>query len=213
MSGRTSSARRSLADLVEPGEPLAQAVLGPDDTGALGHHVSERPLQRPRELVTATGEELVDLLARSDDRGAVAHMDIEGLRPARGLAAHDPAEDEALGQRVSAEPVGAVDAGCALADRVETLHVGGMGRGVDADAAHRVVRGRGDLHRGRRDVEHGQVDELPVHARQTGEDHVAVETRDVEEHAAMLGSAPLRDLGVVGQGDAVARESSRRSGS
>ena len=37
------------------------------------------------------------------------------------------------------------------------------------------------------------------------EDHVAVEVRDVEEHAAVLGSAALRDLGVVGQRDAVAR--------
>ena len=105
-------------------------------------------------------EELVDLVASLVDRRPVAYLRVERRRPARSLPAHDPAEDEALRQRVAAQPVRAVDAARAFADRVEPLHVRRVRAGVDADAAHRVVRSRRDLHRRRRDVEHRQVDEL-----------------------------------------------------
>ena len=110
----------------------------------------------------------------------VAGLHVELRRPARCLGADDPTEDDGFGQRVAAEPVGAVHPARALADRVKPFDVGGVGLGVDPDAAHRVLRGGGDLHRGARDVEHGQVEELPVHARQSPQHQVALEVRDVE---------------------------------
>ena len=133
------------------------------------------------------------------------HLHVEPCRPARGLGPDDAPEDEALRERVAAEPVRPVHAGRALADRVEPFHLRGVGLRVDEDAAHRVVRGRRDLHRRRRDVEHREVDELAVHARQPLEDRLAVEVRHVEQDAAVRGSAALRDLRVVGESDAVAR--------
>ena len=78
-------------------------------------------------------------------------------------------------------------------------HLGGVGLGLDDDPAHRVVRGRRDLHPLARDVEHLVLDELAVHARQLRDDEVLARVGDVEEHAAVRPAPALRDLGVVGR--------------
>ena len=82
------------------------------------------------------------------------HGDVAlGGERGRGLAGSLP-EDDRLGQRVPAQPVGAVQTGGALARRVQPDDVGGVGLGLDHDPAHRVVGGRRDLHPLLRDVEH-----------------------------------------------------------
>ena len=82
-----------------------------------------------------------------------------------------PAEDQQVGQRVAAEPVGAVHAAGHLAGREQARARGrGAGVGVDLDAAHDVVAGRADLHRLLGDVDVGQLLELVVHRRQPLDD-------------------------------------------
>ena len=98
-----------------------------------------------------------------------------------------------------------MDARRAFADRVEPFDIGRVRLGVDEHSAHRVMRRRRDLHGRRRDVEHREVDELPVHPGKALQDRVAVEMRDVEQHAAVRRSSALGDLQVVGKGDTVAR--------
>ena len=98
-------------------------------------------------------------------------------------------EDHTLGERVAAQTIGTVHAGRTLSDRVQPLDVGQMRLGLDADAAHRVVRGGRDLHRHTRDVQHRQVNELPVHTRKPAEHQLAAQLRDVEQHPAV---APCR---------------------
>jgi hypothetical protein len=154
--------------------------------------------------LAAATEQLVDLVAGGVDRRAVAHLRVEPRRPARGLGSDNAAEDQTLGERVAAEAVGAVHARRTLADRVEAFDVGRVRLTLDQDAAHRVVSGRRHVHRGRGDVEHRQVDELAIHARQPLEDQIAVEVGNVEQHASVLGSASLGDLGVVRQRHPVA---------
>ena len=141
--------------------------------------------------------------ATSSERSGAGLRD-ERRRPTRRLATGDPAEDEALGERVPAQSVGAVDSGRTLADRVEPLDVGRMRLRFDENAAHRVVGGRCHLHRLLRDVDHREVDELPVHPRQPRKNRRAVEVGDVEQDAAVLGATPCHDLRVVRERDAVA---------
>ena len=86
----------SSGDLVEAGQPVAESGLGADHAGALGHQVAHRPLQRPRELLAAAGEKLVDVPTGDVDRGAIPDLDVELCRTARGLGADDPPEDDAL---------------------------------------------------------------------------------------------------------------------
>jgi hypothetical protein len=67
------------------------------------------------------------------------------------------------------------------------------------------VRSRSNFHRILRDVEHLVLDELPIHARQLLEDGVLADMADVQEDATIGAAAPLGDLGVVRQRDAIAR--------
>ncbi len=111
---------------------------------------------------------------------------------------------EQLDQGVAAEAVRAVQSARRLADRVEPVDVGAVIFRAHPHAAHRIVRGRGDLDRVGRDVEHLQLHHRLVHAGEPGHDRLAGQVRDVEPHAAVLGAATLLDLGVRGQCDAVA---------
>ena len=76
------------------------------------------------------------------------------------------AEHQQVGQRVAAEPVGAVHAAGDLTGREQARHRGRGGVRLDLDAAHHVVAGRPDLHRLGGDVDVGQLLELVVHRRQ-----------------------------------------------
>src|ERR687891_357959 len=156
----------AFANLVQPAKSLRETSLGAHDAAALGHEIAKRPLQRPRELLPPTGEHRVDLLAGLVDGRAVTNLHVEVCGRARRRSPDDPTEDEALGERVAAETVRAVDTRSALADGKEPRDVGFVRLRVDAHAAHRVMGRRRDLHRRRRDVVHREVDELPIHARQ-----------------------------------------------
>ena len=94
-------------------------------------------------------------------------------------------------QRVAAEPIGAVHPRRALARREEALDARLLRLRVDADAAHRVVRGRPDLHRLLRDVDVAELLELVVHRRELALDVLGAAARvDVEEDAAVRAAAP-----------------------
>ena len=108
-----------------------------------------------------------------------------------GVFAGALAEHDQVGQRIAAETVGAVDARRALARGEQARNGRHLRVGIDADAAHDVVRRRADLHRRRRDVEVGQLLELVVHARQLALDvlggvrQLLLDPRDVEKDAAV----------------------------
>ena len=125
-------------------------------------------------------------------------------------AAREPgaaAEHDQVGQRVAAEPIGAVHAARHLARREEAGHRGRLRVGVDPDAAHDVVAGRPDLHRLLRDVDVRQLLELVVHRGQALSDVVGGPARvDVEEDAAVRAAPPGLDLGVDGPRHLVARQ-------
>ena len=57
------------------------------------------------------------------------------------------AEDDDVGKRVAAQPIGAVDARGALAGRKQAVDGGHLRIGIHLHAAHDVVRRRADLHR------------------------------------------------------------------
>ena len=89
-------------------------------------------------------------------------------------------------ERVAAEAIRAVHARRALARREETLDARLLRLGIDADAAHRVVRGRADLHRLLRDVDVAELFELVVHRGELALDVLGRAARgDVEEDAAV----------------------------
>ena len=135
----------------------------------LPHDVAQRSLERAGEL-RSRADHRVELVVGVVDDAAGMERDVALGRERGRRLAGAPAEHDGLGQRVPAEPVGAVQSGGALARRVQADHVGGVGLGLDHDAAHRVVRGRRDLHRLARDVEHLVLDELAVHAGQLRQD-------------------------------------------
>ncbi len=143
-------------------------------------------------------------------RSASAHrgtLVARGPRRTRRRVQPGPAaEDQQVGERVAAEPVGAVHAAGDLTGREQAGHAGGRrGVGVDLDAAHHVVAGRADLHRLGGDVDVGQLLELVVHRRQPPEDLLGGQPgRDVEEHAAVRRAAAGLDLGVDRPGHLVA---------
>ena len=66
------------------------------------------------------------------------------------------------------------------------------------------MRGGRYLHRRLRDVEHREIHELPVHARESIQDQISGKVGDVQQHAPLFGSSASGDLGVVGERDAVA---------
>ncbi len=90
-----------------------------------------------------------------------------------------------------------------LADGVQAADVGAVILGADPDAAHRVVRGRGDLDGFARDVEHLQIEERLVDPGEPVHDRLAGQVGDVEPDPAVGGAAAFLDLGVGGEGHAV----------
>ena len=134
---------------------------------------------------------------------AVQALDVVG-----GADTGPPAEHQQVGQRVAAEPVGAVHAAGHLARREQPGHARGRtGVGIDLDTTHHVVAGRPDLHRLLGDVDVGQFLELVGHRRQPLHDlRRRPARRDVQEHATVRRPAPLLDLGVDGSRHLVAGE-------
>ena len=134
------------------------------------------------------------------------------LRVPRRVLAGDPPEDEQVRQRVAAEPVGPVHPRRALARREEALDARLLRLRIDADAAHRVVRRRPDLHRLLRDVDVAELHELVVHRRELALDVLGAPARvDVEEDAAVRRAAPGLHFAVDGARHDVARQQIRRT--
>ena len=78
---------------------------------------------------------------------------------------------------------------CGLTGRVEAYDRGGLAVGLHADASHRVMAGGAHLHRGRRDVDVGELLELVVHGGQQAANLLgSTAARDVEEDAAVRAS-------------------------
>ena len=122
------------------------------------------------------------------------------LREARRMSSGALTKDQQIGERVSSQPIRAVQAGGAFSSCEESRNGGRLRLGVDAHSAHDVVRGRTHLHRFLGDVDVRQLHELVVHAGQLLLDHLlgvlhpALDPADVEKHAAVRAPAPLADL-------------------
>ena len=126
---------------------------------------------------------------------AGAQLEVAGGRVLGGGRPGPVAEDHGLGQGVAAQSVGPVQPGGHLTDGIQADHVRSMGLGVDHHPAHRVVGGWGHLHRLAGDVQHLQLQELPVHPRQPLQDVVFPDVADVQEHAA-VGAATTSAISV-----------------
>jgi hypothetical protein len=111
------------------------------------------------------------------------------------MLAGDAAEDEEVGERVAAEPIGSVHTGGAFSSREKALDARLLRLGVDSDAAHRVVRRRPDLHRLLGDVDVAELFELVIHRRKLALDVLGASPRvNVEKDAAVRAPAPGLDL-------------------
>ena len=75
-------------------------------------------------------------------------------------------ENHDIGERIAAQPIGAVDAGCALASRKQPGDARHLRVWMDMDPTHRVMRSRPNFHRLLGDVDIRQLFELVIHARQ-----------------------------------------------
>ncbi len=149
---------------------------------------------------------------RSVDRARAVLLRELGRVLARPLSEH-----EQVRQRVAAEPVRSVQPRGALAGREQARNGRHLRVAVDLHAAHHVVRCRADLHRRRGDVDVGKLLELVVHAGQLlldvlcGVRQPLRDPRDVEQDAAVRGSAALLDFAHDAARDVVAREQLRRA--
>ena len=192
----------------ELGQRLLQLGLGADDADQVVHRLLQLALDRVRVL-GALALEVAEHVG--GDRVGLGLVDLrlrgDALRVLGSAQARAPPEDEQVGERVAAQAVRAVHAARALARGEQAGHGGSAGVGVDAHAAHHVVRRRADFHRDGRDVDVGQRLELVVHARQRLADVLGRPARgDVQEDAAVLGAAAGLHLGVDRAGHLVARQ-------
>src|SRR5918997_4218638 len=189
-------------------EPLLEGVFVAHQVGVLHHRLLELLLHEVGALIGAAR----GLLERLEDaRDLGPYLPLLYVGPVRALLdvpsrphPGPPAEDEQVGERVPSQTVGPMQPAGALAGCEEAGHVGGARLGVDLYAAHRVVDGREDLHRLPGDVYVGELEELLVHGGQLLHDALVAEVRDVQVHAAVLATAALLHLGVVGPGHHVA---------
>src|SRR4029453_18394374 len=95
------------AQLGQPLQAVPKSGLVTDYPAGLPHGVAERPLQGASELAPMADETGQLLVGGSDDvAGPQGH--ITGGRVAGGGLPGPAAEDDRLGQRVSAQPVGAM---------------------------------------------------------------------------------------------------------
>ena len=195
--------------LLEPLDLLERPLelgRGPDDPDQVVHRLLQVGLDGVGVLPTLhlerrEGTPLRRLHVPLRDRGPGVAQRV-GVR--RGALAGTAAEHQEVGQRVPAEPVGAVHAAGALAHGVEPGHRGELGVGVDLDTAHHVVAGRPDLHRLGGDVDVGQLLELVVHRGQPAPDELGgTPRRDVEVDPAVGRSPAGLDLGVDRASDLV----------
>ena len=192
-----------LLDLVELGEPRFQACLVAHHAGVLGHHVADGTLQGPDVFMSVGGQQVVKLRAGRGKRLGRARLGFQRGRVLGGRPRHDAPEDQQFDQRVSAQAVRAMQAAGSLADGVEPLDIGAVVLRANPDPAHRVVRGRCDLDRFLRDVQHLQFQHCLVDARQPVHDGFARQVGDIQPNTAVRGAAPFLDLGVGGQSHAV----------
>src|SRR5438093_2576449 len=122
------------------------------------------------------------------------------LRELRREPAGPFAEDQKIGQRISAKPVGAVQTRRRFAGGEEARNGGHLRLAIDPDAAHHVVRGGPYLHRFRRVVDIGKLLELVIHARQLLLDMLRsvrdlfLDPRNIEKNPAVRASAAGLDL-------------------
>src|SRR5437879_2797225 len=115
------------------------------------------------------------------------------------------AEDQEIGERISAEAIRTVKTSGRFACGKQPGNGGLRSFGVHADAAHHVVARGTDFHGALGDVHVGEFLELVVH---TGKFFLHVFggfVRDVEVRAAVFGAAAFLDLGVDRAGHDVAR--------
>jgi hypothetical protein len=101
---------------------------------------------------------------------AVQPSALRAVQVVGGARARPAPEDQQVGQRVAAEPVGAVHAAGHLARCEQPGQQRRAGVGVHLDPAHHVVLGGADLHRLPGDVHPSQLQELVVHRRQLAQD-------------------------------------------
>src|SRR6266545_329077 len=139
--------------------------------------------------------------------GVHGHRALHALDVLRGIEPRPPTEHDEVGQRVAAEPVGAVQASGDLAGGEEA---GDAGRGrvrVHPDPAVHVVAGRAHLHHFLRDVHPRQLHELVVHGGQALADvRRRTPGADIQINTAVGAAAPRLDLGIDGARDLVARK-------
>src|SRR6185437_13941079 len=83
-----------------------------------------------------------------------------------GIFAGAFAEYQKIGERIAAQPVGAMQAGGAFSGCEQSRHIGHLRVSVNSDAAHHVVSRRTYFHRLLGDVNIGKLLELVIHARQ-----------------------------------------------
>ena len=201
----------SLPQFGELVERLGDLVGLADDADQAVHRVLQVELQRVRILGRVAVRRPLERAQRP--LGGGFHL-LLGYRWAVGERAHviggtkpgAAAENQQVGQRVAAQPVGPVHATSALTRREQSRRGGPRGIGVDLDTAHHVVTGRPDFHRFLGDVHLGQLHELVIHRRQPALDLLGGQPRcDVEEHAAVRGVTAGLYLGVDGASHLVPR--------
>ena len=203
----------ALLQRLEPRERAPHLRLAADDADEVLHQFLERELHLERSFVAGAPFERLDgALRRVVDLTRVDRGRLLLARELRGVLAGALAEHQQVGERVAAEPVGAVDARRALARGEESGHGRHLRLAVNAHAPHDVVRRRADLHGFLRDVDVGELLELVVHARQLLADvffrvgQPRLDPRDVEEDAAVRAAAPRLHLAHDAARDVVACE-------
>ncbi len=159
---------RPLLERVEALQRLPQLWLPADDADQVVHRLLQLLVHRvgvlarrhprartaPARSATAASTSAPVTAGRSDP-SPCTYSDAPSARP--------PAEDQQVGQRVAAQPVGPVHAPGGLAGGEQAGHPGRGAVGVDLDPTHHVVAGRADLHRLLGDVDIGEFLELVVH--------------------------------------------------
>ena len=196
--------RRARLQPLDPLDRLPDVGLVAHDADVVLHQVLQLVLNLVGRLGVTGGRGPLERRQRHPLGGVDRRrVDVGGAALARelgGVLTGPLAEHQQVRQRVSAQAIGAVQASGALARREEAGDRRHLRVAVDADAAHRVVGGRADLHRHAGDVDVRQLLELVVHAGELLLDvlgplgEALLDPGDVEEDAAVRAAAPLAHL-------------------
>ena len=212
-----TGAVRPRAQLFEAVERALHLGRVPHDADEILHHVLERVLDLIGTLSARAARERLERALRGFvDLPGVDRAGGLRLRELRGVFTRALAEHEQIRQRIAAQPVRPVDARRTFAGGEQSRHGRHLRVGVDAHAAHDVVRRRTDLHGFFRDVDIGQLLELVIHARQLFPDvlggvrQARFDPRDVQIDAAVRAAPARLDLVHDAAADVVAREQLRR---